>query len=171
MATLIHTLADHSDDVSCCAFSSAYLATCSLDKTVRVYSLNNFTELPYSPLKGHAYAVHCCCFSPSGHVLASCSTDGTTVVWETGGGRTLAVLEQPSGSPVRVCRFSPESTYLVSGAADGSVVLWNTQSLKLYRWAPRAFWQPRLRRQDAVLPTRAAGWRHRVTSRGDGTRV
>ncbi|NWH58565.1 WSDU1 protein, partial [Geococcyx californianus] len=133
MATLIHTLADHSDDVNCCAFSSSCLATCSLDKTVRVYSLNDFSELPYSPLKGHTYAVHCCCFSPSGHALASCSTDGTTMVWDTGDGRVLAVLEQPSSSPVRVCRFSPESTYLVSGAADGSVALWNTQSLKLYR--------------------------------------
>ncbi|KAM6129924.1 WD repeat, SAM and U-box domain-containing protein 1 isoform 3-T3 [Pterocles gutturalis] len=133
MPTLIHTLADHSDDVNYCAFSSSCLATCSLDKTIRVYSLNNFTELPYSPLKGHTYAVHCCCFSPSGHVLASCSTDGTTMVWDTGDGQVLAVLEQPSSSPVRVCRFSPESTYLVSGAADGSVVLWNTQSLKLYR--------------------------------------
>ncbi|KAM9284435.1 WD repeat, SAM and U-box domain-containing protein 1 isoform 3-T4 [Cariama cristata] len=133
MATLIHTLADHSDDVNYCAFSSSCLATCSLDKTVRVYSLSNFAELPYSPLKGHTYAVHCCCFSPSGHVLASCSTDGTTVVWDTRDGQMLAVLEQPSSSPVRVCRFSPESTYLVSGAADGSVVLWNMQSLKLYR--------------------------------------
>ncbi|XP_069717850.1 WD repeat, SAM and U-box domain-containing protein 1 isoform X1 [Phaenicophaeus curvirostris] len=133
MATLIHTLADHSDDVNCCAFSSSCLATCSLDKTVRVYSLNGFSELPYSPLKGHTYAVHCCCFSPSGHALASCSTDGTTVVWDTRDGQVLAVLEQPGSSPVRVCRFSPESTYLVSGAADGSVALWNVQSLKLCR--------------------------------------
>ncbi|XP_025893929.1 WD repeat, SAM and U-box domain-containing protein 1 [Nothoprocta perdicaria] len=133
MATLIRTLADHSDDINYCAFSSSCLATCSLDKTVRLYSLSDFSELPYSPLRGHAYAVHCCCFSPSGHTLASCSTDGSTMVWDTRDGRRLAVLPQPSSSPVRVCRFSPESTYLVSGAADGSVVLWNMQSLKLYR--------------------------------------
>ncbi|NWX87436.1 WSDU1 protein, partial [Nothoprocta pentlandii] len=133
MATLIRTLADHSDDINYCAFSSSCLATCSLDKTVRLYSLSDFSELPYSPLRGHAYAVHCCCFSPSGHTLASCSTDGSTMVWDTRDGRRLAVLPQPSGSPVRVCCFSPESTYLVSGAADGSVVLWNAQSLKLYR--------------------------------------
>lgn len=133
MVTLIHTLADHSDDVNYCAFSSSCLATCSLDKTIRVYSLEDFTELPYSPLKGHTYAVHCCCFSPSGHFLASCSTDGTSVVWDSGNGQMLAVLEQPSSSPVRICRFSPDSTCLVSGAADGSVVLWNVQSSRMYR--------------------------------------
>ncbi|KAM9084296.1 WD repeat, SAM and U-box domain-containing protein 1 isoform 2-T5 [Megaptera novaeangliae] len=135
MVKLIHTLADHDDDVNCCAFSSSLLATCSLDKTIRLYSLSDFSELPHSPLKFHTYAVHCCCFSPSGHILASCSTDGTTVLWDTQNGQTLAVMEQPSGSPVRVCRFSPDSTCLVSGAADGTVVLWNAQSYKLYRCA------------------------------------
>nr|KAF6498564.1 WD repeat, sterile alpha motif and U-box domain containing 1 [Rousettus aegyptiacus] len=133
MAKLIHTLADHSDDVNCCAFSSSLLATCSLDKTIRLYFLSDFTELPLSPLKFHTYAVHCCCFSPSGHILASCSTDGTTALWNTQNGQMLAAMEQPSGSPVRVCRFSPDSTRLVSGAADGTVVLWNTQSYKLHR--------------------------------------
>ncbi|XP_024591661.1 WD repeat, SAM and U-box domain-containing protein 1 isoform X4 [Neophocaena asiaeorientalis asiaeorientalis] len=135
MVKLIHTLADHDDDVNCCAFSSSLLATCSLDKPIRLYSLSDFSELPHSPLKSHTYAVHCCCFSASGHILASCSTDGTTVLWDTQNGQTLAVLEQPSGSPVRVCRFSPDSTCLVSGAADGTVVLWNAQSYKLYRCA------------------------------------
>ncbi|KAM6175234.1 WD repeat, SAM and U-box domain-containing protein 1 isoform 3-T3 [Erethizon dorsatum] len=133
MVKLIHTLADHSDDVNCCALSSSLLATCSLDKTIRLYSLSDFAELPHSPLKFHTYAVHCCCFSPSGHILASCSTDGTTVLWSAHNGQTLAVMEQPGGSPVRVCRFSPDSSCLASGAADGTVVLWNAQSHKLYR--------------------------------------
>ncbi|XP_074072021.1 WD repeat, SAM and U-box domain-containing protein 1 isoform X3 [Macrotis lagotis] len=133
MVTLIHTLADHGDDVNYCAFSSSLLATCSLDKTIRLYSLNGFNELPYSPLKCHTYAVHCCCFSPSGHILASCSTDGTTVLWNTQTGHILATLNQPSGNPVRVCKFSPDSTYLVSGAADGTVVSWNMQTYKLFR--------------------------------------
>uniref|UniRef100_A0A8C5VBM8 WD repeat, SAM and U-box domain-containing protein 1 n=1 Tax=Microcebus murinus TaxID=30608 RepID=A0A8C5VBM8_MICMU len=133
MVKLIHTLGDHGDDVNCCAFSISLLATCSLDKTIRLYSLSDFTELPHSPLKFHTYAVHCCCFSPSGHILASCSTDGTTVLWNTQNGQTLAVMEQPSGSPVRICQFSPDSTCVASGAADGTIVLWNAQSYKLYR--------------------------------------
>lgn len=138
MATLIRTLADHSDDVTCCAFSSSRLATCSLDKTIRVYSLSDFSELPYSPLAGHAYAVHCCCFSPSGLLLASCSTDGTAALWDSRDGRRLAVLPQPGASPVRVCRFSPEPARLLAGAADGSLVLWNVQALRLCRWVTGA---------------------------------
>ncbi|XP_028928202.1 WD repeat, SAM and U-box domain-containing protein 1 isoform X1 [Ornithorhynchus anatinus] len=133
MVTLIHTITDHGDDVNYCAFSSSLLATCSLDKTIRLYSLGDFAELPHSPLKGHTYAVHCCRFSPSGHILASCSTDGTTVLWSSQNGQTLAIMEQPSGSPVRICCFSPDSTCLVSGGADGTVVLWNTHTYKLQR--------------------------------------
>ncbi|XP_069838874.1 WD repeat, SAM and U-box domain-containing protein 1 [Dendropsophus ebraccatus] len=133
MAELIRTLADHIDDVNSCSFSDSLLATCSLDKTIRVYSLEDFKEVSFSPLRGHTYAVHCCCFSPSQTVLASCSTDGNTILWNMCNGQMLASLEQPSGSPVRVCRFSPSSMYLASGAADGSLVLWNVSLLKCHR--------------------------------------
>ncbi|NXM78192.1 WSDU1 protein, partial [Serilophus lunatus] len=131
MATLIHTLSDHSGDINCCAFSSTSLATCSSDKTVRVYSLRGLAELPFSPLRGHAYAVHCCRFSPSGRLLASCSTDGTTALWDARDGRRLAVLGQPRLSPVRVCGFCPRSALLLAGAADGGAALWDTRSFQL----------------------------------------
>lgn len=133
MVELIRTLADHSDDVNSCSFSDTLLASCSLDKTVRVYSLKDFKEVFFSPLRGHTYAVHCCCFSPNQIVLASCSTDGKTILWNMCNGQILASLEQPSSSPVRVCRFSPSAMYLASGAADGSVVLWNVPLLKFHR--------------------------------------
>ncbi|XP_072274299.1 WD repeat, SAM and U-box domain-containing protein 1 isoform X2 [Pyxicephalus adspersus] len=133
MAELIRTLSDHIDDVNSCAFSDSLLATCSLDKTIRVYFLSDYNEVSFSPLRGHTYAVHCCCFSPGQTMLASCSTDGRTIVWNMCNGQIMASLEHPSCSPVRVCRFSPSNMYLVSGAADGSVVLWNVSLMKFFR--------------------------------------
>ncbi|KAM5153354.1 WD repeat, SAM and U-box domain-containing protein 1 isoform 2-T5 [Mantella aurantiaca] len=133
MVEFIRTLSDHIDDVNSCAFSDTLLATCSLDKTIRVYWINDYNEVAFSPLRGHTYAVHCCCFSPTQTLLASCSTDGRTILWSMCNGQVMASLEHPSCSPVRVCRFSPSSTYLVSGAADGSVALWNVPLKKFHR--------------------------------------
>ncbi|XP_076852475.1 WD repeat, SAM and U-box domain-containing protein 1 [Brachyhypopomus gauderio] len=133
MVSLVCTLQNHRDDVNWCTFSGSLLATCSADKTIRVYHTRDFTELPFSPLSGHGYGVHCCCFSPCGQFLASCSTDATTVVWAMNTGEIEAVLEHPGRSPVRVCAFSPASSYLVSGAADGSLALWDFPSRRLHR--------------------------------------
>ncbi|XP_048455515.1 WD repeat, SAM and U-box domain-containing protein 1 isoform X1 [Rhincodon typus] len=133
MVTLVQTFTDHTDDVNCCAFSSTYLASCSLDRTIRLYLLKDFSELSFSPLKGHSYGVHSCCFSSCGKFLASSSTDGNTVLWNPSSGEKLATLKQPSESPVRVCKFSDNSNYLISGAADGTVALWDVHRKKLRR--------------------------------------
>uniref|UniRef100_A0A8C9SKN9 WD repeat, SAM and U-box domain-containing protein 1 n=1 Tax=Scleropages formosus TaxID=113540 RepID=A0A8C9SKN9_SCLFO len=131
MVSLICTLQDHRDDVNWCAFSASLLATCSTDKTVRVYSVRDFSELPFSPLTGHGYGVHCCCFSACGRYLASCSTDATTVVWHTDSGDIAAAFEHPGRSPVRVCAFSPDSAHLVSGGSDGTLALWDLRTKTL----------------------------------------
>ncbi|XP_034416204.1 WD repeat, SAM and U-box domain-containing protein 1 isoform X2 [Cyclopterus lumpus] len=133
MTSLICTLQDHRDDVNWCAFSGELFATCSGDKTLRVYNSRDFSELPFSPLSGHGYGVHCCCFSPCGQFLASCSTDATTMVWSTVTGEIEFVLEHPGRSPVRICAFSPDSAHLVSGASDGSLALWDFPSKQLRR--------------------------------------
>ncbi|KAJ8394533.1 hypothetical protein AAFF_G00045430 [Aldrovandia affinis] len=133
MVSLICTLRHHTADVNCCTFSRNLLATASTDKTIRIFSIIDFSELPFSPLTGHGYGVHCCCFSACGKYLASCSTDGTTIVWSMGTGETVTAFEHPRRSPVRVCAFSPDSTCLVSGASDGTFALWNFCSRTLRR--------------------------------------
>ncbi|KAM4592877.1 WD repeat, SAM and U-box domain-containing protein 1 isoform 1-T3 [Odontesthes bonariensis] len=133
MASLICTLQDHQDDVNWCAFSAKLLATCSGDKTLRIYNTRDFSELPFSPLSGHGYSVHCCCFSACGQFLASCSTDATIMVWSMVSGDIEAVLEHPGRSPVRICALSPDSVHLVSGASDGTLALWDFPSKQLCR--------------------------------------
>uniref|UniRef100_A0A3P8WJI7 WD repeat, SAM and U-box domain-containing protein 1 n=1 Tax=Cynoglossus semilaevis TaxID=244447 RepID=A0A3P8WJI7_CYNSE len=131
MATLVCTIQDHRDDVNWCSFSTKLLATCSGDKTLRIYNSCDFSELPFSPLSGHGYSVHCCCFSPCGQFLVSCSTDATIVVWSMATGDIEAIMEHPGRSPVRICDLSPDSTHLVSGASDGTLALWNFPSKQL----------------------------------------
>ncbi|XP_014837401.1 PREDICTED: WD repeat, SAM and U-box domain-containing protein 1 [Poecilia mexicana] len=133
MASVVCTLRDHQDDINWCAFSAKLLATCSGDKTLRIYNAEDFSELPFSPLKGHGYSVHCCCFSPCGQLLVSCSTDATVVVWSTVTGDIEAVLEHPGRSPVRICALSPNAAHLVSGASDGTLALWDFHSKRLSR--------------------------------------
>lgn len=44
---------------------------------------NNIEELDYSPLEGHTYAINHIEFSKDGSMLASCSLDGCTTIWNT----------------------------------------------------------------------------------------
>uniref|UniRef100_A0A3B4D0Q6 WD repeat, SAM and U-box domain-containing protein 1 n=1 Tax=Pygocentrus nattereri TaxID=42514 RepID=A0A3B4D0Q6_PYGNA len=133
MAVLLRSLQQHGGDVNCCSLSTELLATCSGDKTVRVYSSSDFSELPFSPLTGHGYGVHCCCLSACGTYLASCSTDALIILWSTTTGAVMAKLEHPGRSPVRVCCFSPDSALLLSGASDGTVALWGVREKTLSR--------------------------------------
>ncbi|KAL1267386.1 hypothetical protein QQF64_032749 [Cirrhinus molitorella] len=135
MASLLCTLQDHRDDVNCCALSDRFLASCSGDKTVRVYSLEDFREVQFSPLRAHACGVHCCSFSSCGRYLASCSTDALTFVWSTSTGAAVAALEHPARAPVRVCAFSPDARFLLSGASDGTLAVWDVTSKTLQRCA------------------------------------
>ncbi|XP_005918284.1 WD repeat, SAM and U-box domain-containing protein 1 isoform X1 [Haplochromis burtoni] len=135
MVSLICTLRHHTDEVTCCAFSPSLLATSSGDKTLRVYTTADFSELPFSPLRGHGYGVHCCCFSSCGSFLLSCSTDGSVIVWSAETGEVKATLEHPGRSPLRVCALAPDSSLLLAGACDGTAALWDFRSKTLRRCA------------------------------------
>ncbi|XP_052804342.1 WD repeat, SAM and U-box domain-containing protein 1-like [Mya arenaria] len=132
LASLVHTISSHTSDVNGVCFSkSGKLATCSADKTVRVWDTEDYSELPCSPLCGHTYYVHCCTFSPFGTQLASCSTDGKVIIWDLKTGEKKCIFQHESKAPIRVCKFSPNSSMLLSGGDDNNLCLWNlsTESL------------------------------------------
>uniref|UniRef100_A0A672I7W9 WD repeat, SAM and U-box domain-containing protein 1 n=1 Tax=Salarias fasciatus TaxID=181472 RepID=A0A672I7W9_SALFA len=133
MVSLLCSLRQHADEIRCCSFSASLLATCSGDKSVRVYSTADFSERPFSPLTGHGYGVHCCRFSRCGARLLSCSTDGSARLWSPETGEPAAELRHPERAALRVCAFSPDSASVLAGASDGTAALWDLGSRTLRR--------------------------------------
>lgn len=74
----------HAADVTGCDFGNQCLATCSSDKTVRLFERcpeGQFVEKDFSPLAGHTYALTAVRFAACGTLLCSSSVDGTCIIW------------------------------------------------------------------------------------------
>lgn len=122
---LIHTLRGHTSDVNTVIFSpthstSPLLASCSSDKTIRLWNLDDQTSVS---LTRHTYQVHCLAFSPilndhndsTAKYMASVSTDGTCLLWDLTTRSVLKEYKHESGSPIRVCQFSLDGVLLATG--------------------------------------------------------
>ena len=132
-ASLVHTIAAHQGDVNSVSLGTRTLATCSSDKTVRLWNLDDFGELSASPLLGHSYHVHCCEMSPFGTTLATCSTDGKVILWDMKTFDKLASFQHPSNQCIRVCHFSSNSCLLATGSDDTTLCLWDVGSKALLK--------------------------------------
>ncbi|RMX53420.1 hypothetical protein pdam_00017032 [Pocillopora damicornis] len=134
MAVLVNTFAKHATDVTSCSFSpnSKVLASSSGDKSIRLWNIENGSELSVSPLLGHTYSVNSCSFSPFGTILATASTDCSVFLWDVDSGSMITVL-QGHKNVVRVCRFSPNSRFLLTGSADETFCIWDVSSKKLVK--------------------------------------
>ncbi|KFM60500.1 WD repeat, SAM and U-box domain-containing protein 1, partial [Stegodyphus mimosarum] len=134
-AEKFQVLEGHNSDVTGCDFFGFNLATCSADKSIKVWTKESkyFKETDFSPLLDHTYGVNCVRFSPFGTLLASCSTDGKVILWNAQDGEKVCELQHLSGSPIRVCCFSPTSAVLATGGDDEKVVLWDLATKCLLR--------------------------------------
>ncbi|XP_076678965.1 WD repeat, SAM and U-box domain-containing protein 1 isoform X2 [Andrena cerasifolii] len=150
---LVQRLEEHTGVINSVAFSGNRLvASGSGDKLVRVWSLEEeeaeavaeaedsvvgmkCQEKPYSPLDGHKYSINHVEFSPCGSMLASCSLDGTAIVWNVENGCQAKSFVN-SGSGIRVCRWSPDGTKIATAGDDERTTLWdvnNQEELCVFR--------------------------------------
>jgi WD40 repeat protein len=124
------------------AFSpdSRRLATCSRDRTVRVWQIDGGA---CQVLRGHTDAVYAVAFHPDGTRLASAGRDGAVWLWDLARGEEVARLPGHT-SYVWSLAFSPDGATVASGSGDFTVRLWDTAPLK-------ARYQAR-READALRP-------------------
>lgn len=78
----------HQSDVNWVDFNGhSKLVSCSNDRTVRLWTLDPETGLfvpdKLESLNGHSYGVNCVRYSPFGTIIASASTDGCIILWNS----------------------------------------------------------------------------------------
>ncbi|MFO0937116.1 MAG: protein kinase [Gemmataceae bacterium] len=125
---MISRLKGHDKSVHAAAFTpdSRILATCSHDRTVRLWDLESGT---CRVLRGHPDEVFTVTFHPDGTRLASAGRDRAVWLWDVERGEEVARLSGHSNY-IRTLAFSPDGSSLASSSGDFTVRLWDTAPLK-----------------------------------------
>ncbi|KAK4527381.1 hypothetical protein GAYE_SCF39G5303 [Galdieria yellowstonensis] len=138
----------HDDEINTVRWdpSGSMLASCSDDRTVKVWTLESrqvnsqFTSCLYD-FREHSRDVYAVSWSPSGPgtenpnkalLLASASFDHTVKLWDIQSGICQWTLSKHT-EPVYSVSFSPDGEYIASGSLDKYVHVWSIREGRVVR--------------------------------------
>lgn len=110
--------------------SKRFLLSCSQDTTVRLWSLDTYSEL--AVYKGHFFPVWTIDIAPNDYYFATGSNDRTACVWVVENSKPVRLFAS-SLSDVMCVRFHPNGNYLFTGSCDFKIRMHDLQSGDLVR--------------------------------------
>lgn len=130
-AVEVAVLEGHDDRVWTASWSPSgnLLASCSGDKTIRIWGKENEKWICKSVLEeGHSRTVRSVAWSPCGNYLASASFDGTTSIWNRSSGEfeCIATLEGHENEVKSVC-WNTSGSLIATCSRDKSVWIWEVE--------------------------------------------
>jgi WD40 repeat protein len=129
--SVLYTYRGHTDRVTSVAWSpnSKYIASGSIDQTVRTWAVNPGDHYQPFIYRGHTAGVQTVAWSPDSNRVASGSIDKTVQVWDALTGEHVALYRGHTGS-VNSVAWSPDGKYIASVSADGTVRMWDVTTGK-----------------------------------------
>jgi len=114
----------HTTNVTSVAFSpdGLYLATASLDQTVKIWSTTSWACL--QTLTKHTNGASSVAFSPDGQKIVAGGVDGTVSVWNRANGTRLLTIAAHA-LPVTSTAFTPDGTRVISASDDDTIRIWS----------------------------------------------
>ena len=107
-----------------------YLASGSVDKTIRIWNLQVLEERTQNKtvkiLEGHTDWIRTLAYSPDGKYLVSGGYDKTIRIWDLENG-TVKILEGHTCS-IYILTYSPDGKYLASGGYDKTIRIWDLET-------------------------------------------
>jgi WD40 repeat protein/tRNA A-37 threonylcarbamoyl transferase component Bud32 len=110
----------HTDSITRLRFSSdgRVMITASLDRTVRVFEMDNGVET--FRLRGHTGAIRDADVSPDGRLLVTVGADQTVKLWDAWAGQSARMLAS-NGWPMTTVAYRSDSQAVAFGTRDGTV--------------------------------------------------
>lgn len=136
------------------------LASCSDDKTIKIYDLRNNELLQH--YNAHAGAVNMIDFHPSGFYMGSVSNDSKVKVWDLRKGTALFSLYGHSGA-VQSIKFSNAGDYFTTGGDDKMVLVWKSNFFKSNTTEQRA-----IKKKKRVVNNKLISFKNKVVSESIG---
>eukprot|EP00928_Gymnodinium_smaydae_P061718 TRINITY_DN45741_c0_g1_i1.p1 TRINITY_DN45741_c0_g1~~TRINITY_DN45741_c0_g1_i1.p1 ORF type:complete len:946 (-),score=237.93 TRINITY_DN45741_c0_g1_i1:335-3172(-) len=107
-------------------------ATCSLDRSIKVWGISGRGTSSHFTLNGHQKGVNCVEYAPTGEkpYLISGSDDKTVKIWDYQTQKCIQTLEGHTNN-VSAALFHPTLPIILTGGEDGSVRVWHSSTYRL----------------------------------------